>query len=201
MATATLKISELPETTSIDGSEYIPVVKDGVTRKVRPLYLKRYMLPGAVVLPWAEATAPTGWLLCDGSAISRTTYAWLFAKIGTTFGAGNGSTTFNIPDLRAATLRGVGTSTLFTQNITVTLAQVINDAMHGHHHSWLTTTGGGLVGLQGVSSVQVNTGVFGGTDQIGDPKTNGTDGTPRTANETRVKAIGFNFIIPFQEAS
>jgi len=46
------------------------------------------------------AAAPTGWLLCDGSAISRTTYANLFAVIGTTFGAGNGSTTFNLPDMQ-----------------------------------------------------------------------------------------------------
>jgi hypothetical protein len=48
-----------------------------------------------------------GWLFCDGSAVSRTTYAALFAKIGTTFGAGNGSTTFNVPDLRGQFVRGV----------------------------------------------------------------------------------------------
>jgi microcystin-dependent protein len=46
---------------------------------------------------------PSGWLLCDGSAVSRTTYAALFAAIGTTYGAGNGSTTFNVPDLRGRT--------------------------------------------------------------------------------------------------
>lgn len=49
---------------------------------------------------------PTGWLECDGSAISRTTYATLFAAIGTTFGAGDGATTFNIPDLRGEFIRG-----------------------------------------------------------------------------------------------
>jgi microcystin-dependent protein len=46
------------------------------------------------------ATAPSGWLLCNGSAVSRTTFAGLFAVIGTTYGAGDGSTTFNLPDLR-----------------------------------------------------------------------------------------------------
>jgi microcystin-dependent protein len=49
---------------------------------------------------WFTSTAPTGWLLCNGAAVSRTTYADLFAVIGTTYGSGNGSTTFNIPDFR-----------------------------------------------------------------------------------------------------
>ena len=48
---------------------------------------------------WFTSTAPTGWLLCDGSAVSRTTYAALFAVIGTTYGPGDGSTTFNVPDM------------------------------------------------------------------------------------------------------
>lgn len=52
-------------------------------------------------------TAPSAnWVLCDGSAISRTTYADYFAEVGTTYGAGNGSTTFNVPDLRGRTVRG-----------------------------------------------------------------------------------------------
>ena len=54
----------------------------------------------------ARSTAPTGWLKADGDAVSRTTYAALFAAIGTTFGAGDGSTTFNLPDLRGEFIRG-----------------------------------------------------------------------------------------------
>lgn len=49
---------------------------------------------------YGAASAPTGWLLCDGSAVSRSTYATLFALIGTTYGAGDGSSTFNVPDLQ-----------------------------------------------------------------------------------------------------
>jgi microcystin-dependent protein len=49
---------------------------------------------------WAGSTAPTGWLLCNGAAVSRTTYSDLFAVISTTYGTGNGSTTFNVPDLQ-----------------------------------------------------------------------------------------------------
>lgn len=50
------------------------------------------------IKPWPEATAPAGWLICDGSAISRTTYKALFDVIGETYGAGDGTTTFNIPN-------------------------------------------------------------------------------------------------------
>lgn len=53
--------------------------------------------PG-MIKPFAGTTVPTGYLLCDGSAVSRTTYANLFAAIGTTYGSGDGSTTFNIPN-------------------------------------------------------------------------------------------------------
>jgi microcystin-dependent protein len=57
-------------------------------------------LPG-LVIPYAPTAAPpTGWLLCTGQAVSRTTYAALFAAIGTTYGSGDGSTTFNVPDMR-----------------------------------------------------------------------------------------------------
>jgi microcystin-dependent protein len=56
--------------------------------------------PSGNVEMTARATAPSGWLMCDGAAIARSTFAQLFSAIGTTYGAGNGSTTFNIPDMR-----------------------------------------------------------------------------------------------------
>ena len=59
------------------------------------------------VFPFAGSAAPSGWLLCDGSAVSRTTYARLFGIIGTAYGAGNGTTTFNLPDLRGEFVRGL----------------------------------------------------------------------------------------------
>ncbi|TCJ96126.1 tail collar domain [Volucribacter psittacicida] len=58
------------------------------------------------VCAFAMTTPPAGWLRCNGAAVSRTTYADLFQAIGTTFGAGNGSTTFNLPDLRGEFVRG-----------------------------------------------------------------------------------------------
>lgn len=62
--------------------------------------------PSGAVAPFATASAPNGWLKCNGAAVSRTTYAALFAAIGTAFGAGNGTTTFNLPDLRGEFVRG-----------------------------------------------------------------------------------------------
>ena len=64
----------------------------------------------AVIVYTAEATAPDGWLLCDGSAVSRTTYADLFGAIGTTFGVGDGSTTFNLPDASSRFIIGAGST-------------------------------------------------------------------------------------------
>ncbi|GAC1457719.1 MAG: hypothetical protein NVSMB70_01720 [Chamaesiphon sp.] len=98
---------------------------------------------------FAGATTPAGFLACDGTAYSRTTYAALFAVIGTTWGAGDGSTTFNVPDLRGRTAIGSGTGagltarTLGTQNIgeeahTLTVAELavhshgVNESAHTH---------------------------------------------------------------------
>lgn len=53
-----------------------------------------------LILPWGDSSIPSGFLECDGSAVSRSTYANLFAVIGTTHGSGDGSTTFNLPDLQ-----------------------------------------------------------------------------------------------------
>jgi microcystin-dependent protein len=58
------------------------------------------------IKPWGKATAPVGYLLCDGTAVSRTTYAELFVVIGTTYGAGDTSTTFNVPNLQGKTPQG-----------------------------------------------------------------------------------------------
>lgn len=57
-------------------------------------------VPTAAILPYGGASAPTGYLLCNGNAVSRTTYSALFAIVGTTFGSGDGSTTFNVPNLQ-----------------------------------------------------------------------------------------------------
>jgi len=71
-----------------------------------PDAIKAGGVPIGAIIPWTTTTIPDGWLECNGQAVSRTGFSELFAKIGTTFGAGNGSTTFNIPDLRGEFIRG-----------------------------------------------------------------------------------------------
>jgi microcystin-dependent protein len=66
--------------------------------------------PIGVLLPYAGATAPRGWLIADGAAVSRSTYAALFAIVGTTYGSGDGRATFNLPDLRGRVPVAVGPS-------------------------------------------------------------------------------------------
>ncbi len=71
-------------------------------------------VPTGVVFPYVGAVAPDGYLLCDGSAVSRATYATLFGVIGTSYGVGDGTTTFNVPDLRGRVAVGKDAATFPT---------------------------------------------------------------------------------------
>jgi microcystin-dependent protein len=83
--------------------------------------------PSAGSADAGAAAIPSGWLLCDGSAVSRTTYASLFAAIGINFGGGDGIATFNLPDLRGRTIIGVGHGTGLTAR---SLAQTLGEETH-----------------------------------------------------------------------
>lgn len=87
-----------------------------------------YLVPTGSIVPYAATSAPTGWLLADGSAVSRTTYADLYAIIGTTYGAGDSPTTFNLPDLRSRIPIGTGagqwTSSFASSDVTVATDQI-----------------------------------------------------------------------------
>lgn len=84
-------------------------------------------VPSGTLTPYAGSSTPSGWLLCDGSAVSRTTYASLFTAISTTYGVGDGSSTFNLPDLRGRVPVG-------------------KDNMGGSAASRVTTAGSGIDG-------------------------------------------------------
>ena len=99
------------------------------------------MGPAGIIMPFAGTVAPQGCLFCDGSAVSRTTYAALFAVIGTTYGEGDGDTTFNIPDLSGRVVIGVSNShalgtTGGSENVTLTADQLPAHThvvpQHGH---------------------------------------------------------------------
>ena len=111
-------------------------------------------IPTATIVPWTSASVPTGFLECNGAAVSRSTYSALFAIVGTTYGAGDGASTFNLPDLQdnvamgksgtkalastggANTVQSTGNVGGTTANATLSTAQL---ASHSH-------TGGGNAG-------------------------------------------------------
>lgn len=92
------------------------------------------LVPAGAVMPFAMNSAPSGWLAADGTAVSRTTYATLWAAIGTTHGAGNGSTTFNLPDLRGIFVRGSGSQTISGTTYSATFAAKQQDELKSHTH-------------------------------------------------------------------
>ena len=139
---------------------------------------------------FAMNTAPSGYLKANGAAISRTAYAALFSAIGTVFGVGDGSTTFNIPDLRGEFLRGWDDGRGIDTGRVFGTAQA--DQFQGHQHSRLgygygsganTANGGGTAATTVVS---------------GPPNTvDGTNGTPRVGTETRPINIALLACIKF----
>ena len=123
---------------------------------------------------WPTTTAPTGYLLCNGAAVSRTTYATLFGVVGTTFGSGDGSTTFNLPNYQdrmpigvnsiAATIGATGgssTTTLTTSNLPAhTHTATVTDPGHLHTQTQYDQPGIGNAGGGGarVNAQTANTG-------------------------------------------
>lgn len=94
----------LGDGTSLKGSK-----TDLATRLAVQMSAAGIIVPIGTIDMYGGASAPTGWLLCDGTAVNRTTYVDLFGVIGTSYGTGDGSTTFNLPDMRGRVPAGVGT--------------------------------------------------------------------------------------------
>ena len=133
------------------------------------------VVPTGVVLYFARSTPPANFLKCNGAAVSRTTYAALFAVVGVGFGAGDGSTTFNLPDLRAEFIRGADDGRGIDSGRTLGSLQM--DEFKSHTHQ-LDTMGvaGGVVGI-------VQEGFHGGSGKI----SSGT--TPSGGIETRPRNV------------
>ena len=93
------------------------------------------LIPTGGILYMATNTTPTGYLKCNGAAVSRSTYSALFAVIGTTYGSGNGSSTFNVPDLRGEFVRCFDDSKGTDSGRTIASFQDENFAEHQHRTS------------------------------------------------------------------
>ena len=122
--------------TSVTGGNNVSVTSVGSPTQNLTI---SFDLPGMVV-PYAgvDSKVPTGWLFCNGQAVSRSTYSGLFGVISTTYGVGDGSATFNVPDLRGRIpANGYGGGALGTsgglENVTLTASQA---AMKSHNHGY-----------------------------------------------------------------
>ena len=148
------------------------------------------------IVPYAGNTAPYGYLMCDGSEVSRTEYYQLFNVIGTTYGEGDGSTTFKVPDLRESVPVGVGRNTTNTieAHDEYTLGQFKDDQVqgHAHHYTFDNTT----TVLASASGVDKNTPtVLPKTSTTEDIISFEDNGTPRVGDSTHGKQLGVNYII------
>jgi len=130
-------------------------------------------IPTATIVPWSSSSVPSGFLECNGAAVSRSTYSALFAIVGTTYGAGDGASTFNLPDLQdnvamgksgtkalastggANTVAAAGTVGGSTANATLSTAQL---ASHSHQVplSFSNPSDGPMTRLQGPGGVHPN---------------------------------------------
>ena len=133
----------------------------------------------------AVATVPSGYLECNGAAVSRTTYAALFAIIGTNYGTGNGSSTFNLPDLRGEFVRGFDNGRGADSGRSIASSQGASNASHNHSFSDSgTTSTKSLTGsvtriAETMAAFGTASGVFSKTSNINTATTpNATDSSP-----------------------
>lgn len=189
----TAKIADANVTTAkiADANVTTAKIADGAVTQSK-LNSSVTLVPTGAVMPFAMNSAPSGWLAANGTEVSRTTYAALFAAIGTTYGAGTGGTTFNLPDLRGYFIRGFGTNSDGTASDAFGVKQA--DAMQGHVHRQTTRA-------VSVNNGNNYTGIpLGNADTVsgantGPPISDGTNGTPRTAGETRPANIALLYCI------
>jgi microcystin-dependent protein len=200
----------------------LSAVSIGIFSPVNSSVPSQFFITPGIVVPYVGSTAPTGWLLCYGQEISRTTYATLYAIIGTSFGSGNGSTTFNLPDLRgraaigpdnmgggsagrvvAATSQGVTggaesvnlAHTHTTSDHTLTIAEM---PAHSHNEYQIGSTYGGAGGgatpfWANDGSGTVQTSTVGG----GGAHNHGPTGSALGTTEIMPPFVTINFIIKY----
>lgn len=166
-------------------------------------YAMSDLLPPGTVLPYAGSTTPSKFLACNGAAVSRTTYAALFAAIGTTWGPGDGSTTFNVPDCRGVFIKGAGTTDRAAgvdasgNYYAGTLGTYSQDKMQGHYHQdYYYASVAGAGGAAWKNPAYANTIAYTYTT-VKQAITDGTNGTPRTGHTTEPQSVGVNFIIKY----
>lgn len=140
-----IKVSEMQEAKEINDEDIIMIVQEKVNKKAKIKQVKGVggatgdTLPIGSIMSYPKAVAPENWLICDGSAVSRTDYSELFNVIGTFFGAGDGKTTFNLPNVKGKTIVGLDNSDTDFNAIGKVLGEKTHtltvDEIPSHNHS------------------------------------------------------------------
>ena len=152
-------------------------------------------IPTGTVFPFAGIIAPEGFLLCNGQEVSRFTYAKLYEVIGDTYGTGDGSTTFNVPDYREVTLVGAGQNEKLNivEHDIYNIGEFKDDQMQGH---WHNIKDGAKAEGGGTNRNALGDPYGGSNDNIVKyPVSDGENGTPRIGSTTHGKQVGTNFIM------
>ena len=157
------------------------------------------VIPSGTIAPFGGGTVPAGWMLCDGTAISRTTYSALFAAINTIYGVGDGASTFNLPNAQGVFLRGAGSQTISGTSYSATRGTSQRDSLQnitgnvlevGNRHS--RDTASGVFDIYTAANGYV--GEFGATTSYRGVNFDASR-VARTSTETRPANIGVNYII------
>jgi microcystin-dependent protein len=216
MALEYVEINQILVTaSSIIGADIFEMEHAGESQQVSASVLADYIAIASVVtamvaaavlaanpvgsgLEWYASTAPTGYLLQQGQAVYRSTYSALFAVIGTTWGVGDGSNTFNLPDKREVVGVGIGTNAtiVVSAHDVYVLAGFKDDQVQDHDHTiWrsIDTSAGANSGSIPNTSGGSNTGTKGMINNVA-----GDAGIIRKGVVTRGKRIGVNWIIKYQ---
>ena len=197
------------------------VIRESHANNVQPLWVPAgssggAILPAGMVMEYAGSSAPNGWLFCTGVPVSRAQYAELFGVIGTTYGPGDGATTFNLPNTQGKTVRGVSVApftlgasggadsvTLITDNIPAH-SHPITDPGHTHAltYAGLATTNSTAGSLAGPAPGQAYSNVDGApVEAINSASTGitgtGTQTTAGTAVTVQNPFVVFNYIIKY----
>jgi microcystin-dependent protein len=121
-----LKVNIITSTQLATSSVTANAIADGAVNQAKT---NNSLIPSGAIMAFAMNGAPTGWLAANGTAVSRTTYSNLFSTIGTTYGAGDGSTTFNLPNLSGIFVSGSGSQTIGGVSYSRSFSTKQNDAL------------------------------------------------------------------------
>jgi len=181
---------------TLTGTPIAPTAAAGTntTQVATTAFVLANSAPTGGLIMWGTGTAPSGWLLCAGAAVSRTTYAALFAVIGTTFGVGDGSTTFTLPNYTnrmpyGTTVAATGGS---ADAVVVSHTHTATVTDPGHAHSGGAT--GALLPVNNVPYYNFNQQGNTGSQVTGISVSNSTEGVSGT-NANLPPYLGINFII------